>query len=161
MNIFYLSDSYSTAAKYHCDKHVVKMILETAQILCTVRHEKGSTLTPSYRSTHKKHPSVLWVMENISHYEWLCNLGLALCEEYTSRYNKVHKSEQIIKECIYDPPNIENGSFSPPPQCMPEQYHCNDTVEAYRKYYVGEKRDFCKWKTQTPEWFTEKIKELT
>lgn len=95
MNIFILSKDPIIAAQMQCDKHVVKMILETAQLLCSP-FEKGEA---PYKRSHFNHPSAIWTRENKSNYEWLITHGLALCEEYTFRYGKEHKSKQVILWC--------------------------------------------------------------
>lgn len=148
MNIFVLDEDPVLAAQYHCDKHVVKMVLETAQILSTVSGLGG------YRKTHERHPCVLWAGTNQANYDWLVQLGLALGTEYTYRYDKVHKSEAVIRECAeYDQlPAGERTQFK---QCMPLHLIAyKDPVRGYRDYYMKEKRHFCTWKRRTkPEWF--------
>ena len=62
MNIFMLHQEPQIAAQYHCDKHVVKMILESAQLLCTALNEAGVPMP--YRVTHKNHPCSIWVRES-------------------------------------------------------------------------------------------------
>lgn len=152
MNIFYLHSDPQTCAAYHCDKHVVKMILETAQLLSTAHWESGGV--GPYKSTHKNHPSSLWTRCSIEHYLWLCSLGLALCEEYTSRYYKIHKCEEIINELSRMWPDIPSNGWTDPPQCMPELFKDKDTQTAYRRYYIGDKSSFAKWKNgNVPEWF--------
>jgi hypothetical protein len=77
MNIFYLDKSPYTCARYHCDKHVVKMILETAQLLCGAHWATGGTA--QYKPTHLNHPCAIWVRKSLSNYKWLCELGFNLC----------------------------------------------------------------------------------
>src|ERR1700761_7698925 len=101
MNIFVLDLDPKTCAKYHCDKHVVKMILETAQLLCNAQRKCG--INPKirielYKETHKNHPCSIWASQSIKNYEWLSTLGIFLCDEYTERYNKIHKSHKLIQE---------------------------------------------------------------
>lgn len=131
MNIFYLHKNPWTCAEMHCDKHVVKMVLETAQLLCSAYEEAP------YRRTHFNHPCAKWARTSRQNYLWLCELGIALCEEYTHRYNKEHKSQRIIEWCI---DNIWMLDFNheiqtPVPQCMPDQCKSHDSVKAYRSYY--------------------------
>ena len=104
MNIFYLDENPVIASQYHLDKHIVKMPLETAQILCTIHWTKGKEAP--YKPTHLKHPCTLWVGESIKNYDWVCELGIALCKEYTYRYGKVHKCEEIINWCIINKPDL-------------------------------------------------------
>jgi len=151
MNIFYLDKNQSKCAKMHCDKHVVKMILETAQILCTCHWLNGSKAP--YKATHKKHPCVLWACKSRKNYLWLCKLGLELCKEYTYRYGKIHKSQKVIEWCYMNVPRLKENKFSSPYQAMPEKYKHKNSTKAYRNYYLGEKLYFAKWtKRKKPTW---------
>jgi hypothetical protein len=152
MNIFYLDEDTKINARYHLDKHVVKMILETAQLLCGVHWCTGNTAP--YKMTHKNHPCSIWVRQSIQNYKYLCNLGKELCKEYTHRYGKVHKTENIIDWCIEHKPNIPDAGFSYPPKAMPDEYKVDSVVESYRNYYMGSKSEFATWKNrETPKWF--------
>ena len=151
MNIFILDKDPKAAAEYHCDKHVIKMILETAQMLCTAHWETGSQAP--YRATHKNHPCTKWTRLNTSNYKWLCGLGLELCAEYTNRYGKIHKTQQHIDWLSKNIPNIPDGRLTEWPQAMPDTYKNKNVVEAYRQYYMGEKRNIVKWKNNIPEWY--------
>jgi hypothetical protein len=152
MNIFYLDRNVTKCAQYHNDKHVVKMILETAQLLCGAHWATGGEAP--YKLSHKNHPCSIWVRSNKSNYRWLCELGLELCLEYEKRYGKVHKSRAVILYCYEYTPNIPEGKFFEPPLAMPDEYKESCHVQSYRNYYMGEKKDFCKWKDRvTPEWF--------
>lgn len=154
MNIFILSEDPVEAARMQCDKHVVKMCLETAQILCTVFPPEAAP----YRRSHYNHPCCKWARSSVSNYRWLINHGLALCEEYTKRYNKIHKSREIIEWCR---DNYEVEMFydchepTPFAQAMPEEYYNESAVVAYRSYYIGEKKSIAKWNkaTEPPEWW--------
>ena len=152
MNIFYLDYDTTKCAKYHNDKHVVKMILETAQLLCGAHWASGGEAP--YKLSHKNHPSAKWVREDINNYHWLCSLGVKLCNEYSYRYGKNHKTESIIYWCIENLPNVPDVGFTPPPLAMPDEYKESSHVQSYRNYYMGEKRDFCNWKHRdVPSWF--------
>ena len=114
MNIFILDENPKKCAEYHNDKHVVKMILETAQLLCGVHHMVESKLDVPYKLSHKNHPCSIWARECIENYVWLCDLGMELCLEYTYRYGKRHKSQDIIEWCIINhPPIKEIGELTP------------------------------------------------
>jgi hypothetical protein len=155
MNIFFLDLDTKKCAEYHCDKHVVKMILETAQLLCSTHWVIGSEAP--YKLSHKNHPCSIWVRESLSNYLYLCDLGLELCEEYTYRYGKRHKSQDVIEWCLTNKPNISDTEFTEPPKAMPDEYKVNNVVESYRNYYIGAKKDFAKWKNRNiPEWFSNK-----
>ena len=95
MNIFYLHKDPYKAAEYQYNKHVVKMILESAQMLCTAHHHYDENTDVPYKKAHYNHPSTIWVRQNKNHYRWLFNHMKALGEEYTDRYGKIHLS--IIK----------------------------------------------------------------
>ena len=167
MNIFFLSEHPVVAARMHCDKLVVKMVLETAQLLCSV-FEPG---TAPYKRTHYNHPCAVWVRGWYGHYNWLYNHGIALAEEYTFRYGKRHKSQDVIEWCksqILEPPSEELRDL--PPECMPEEYRTSverdgimvpgmlsDIVKSYREYYKAEKAYFAKWERgrEAPDWWKE------
>jgi len=157
MNIFFLDYDVKQCAKDHCDKHCVKMILETAQLLCSAHHMTPQ-VTPQvpYKLAHKNHPCSIWVRESLSNYLYLCELGLELCNEYTSRYGKRHKSQDVIEWCITNKANICDKGFTEPPKAMPEEYKVSDVVQSYRNYYNGEKIKFAKWKNgYKPVWLKE------
>ena len=101
MNIFYLDSRPHVAAKDHCDKHVVKMILESAQMLCTAHRElDGDVPDVFYKSTHKNHPSTIWARSKAGNYRWLYDLFVSLCDEYTYRYGKVHLSDKKFRASL-------------------------------------------------------------
>lgn len=155
MNIFFLSWLIKNSVKYHCDKHVVKMVLETAQMLCTVVVLSGGDAP--YRPVHAKHPCVLWAQKCKANWLWLRKFGLALSREYTFRYGKTHKSQYVIE--ALKTPDLPDGKFTPPPQCMPDEFKHDNPVIAYRKYYIGDKAKKFKlvWtKRRIPKWFQKK-----
>lgn len=159
MNIFYLHSDPEKCAKMHCDKHVVKMIVETAQLLSTAHHEiDGDPSIECYRSTHKNHPSAVWARKNRSNYQWLWQLLQGLLVEYTSRYGKVHKTESsgIFNNLKTLPYELKGGKFCEPPQCMQERCKVEgDAIMAYRNYYIREKSYMARWKfTDEPVWYT-------
>lgn len=151
MNIFYLDKDPVRAAQYQVDKHVVKMPLETAQMLCSA-YEVG---TAPYRRTHYNHPSTVWSRSSKANYEWLIAHGMALCAEYTFRYGKTHKSQSIIEWCRDNMHLVkfQSESFTPPPQCMPDDAKKSDSVSGYRSYYNTHKSYIFNWtKRNPPEW---------
>jgi len=151
MNIFYLDRDIHKSVQYLVDKHVVKMPLETAQLLCSAAIINGGAAP--YKLTHAKHPCTIWTAQSINNFEWLRQYGIALCAEYTYRYNKVHKCEDIIK--TIDAGKFNLLKFYDPPQCMPDQYKTDDTVQAYRNYYRDGKTHLFKWSNRPiPEWIT-------
>jgi hypothetical protein len=166
MNIFVLDYDTKTCAQMHCDKHCVKMILETAQLLCGVHHmiNPTSTLQVPYKLSHRNHPCSIWSRECLENYVWLCDLGIELCKEYIHRYGKRHKSQDIIEWCMINLPMLnENGDITPFRLAMPDECKIvGESVDSYRKYYIMYKKDFCKWTNrEIPFWFTPVNDSLT
>ena len=171
MNIFYLDNDVDRCAQYHVDKHCVKMILETAQLLSTAhrildgteyvdygptgRKKKKFILEDEsldqilYSATHANHPSAVWARSGVMNYNWLYNLLVALCNEYTYRYGKTHKCESIglVSALSRVPRNIPKRDFTEPTPAMPEQYKVpGNSIQSYHNYYNGEKQRMFAWK---------------
>jgi hypothetical protein len=156
MNIFVLDYNPKKCAEYHCDKHVVKMILESSQLLCGVHHMTDQvTNEVPYKLSHKNHPCSIWVRECYENYVWLCDLGMELCSEYTYRYGKRHKSQDVIEWCIINKPKIKSiGELTPFALAMPIECKIGNAIDSYREYYRKEKKDFANWKNRNiPDWF--------
>jgi hypothetical protein len=155
MNIFVLDLDPKKCAEYHVDKHVVKMVLETSQVLCGVHHITQSQLDIPYKLSHKNHPCCIWARECVENYDWLCQLGIELCQEYTYRYGKRHKSQDVIEWAIEHKPSIRsNQSITFFALAMPDECKIGNAVESYRQYYMVDKRSFATWKNrETPFWF--------
>jgi hypothetical protein len=180
MNIFYLNHDTKLCAEYHVDKHVVKMILEYAQLLSTAhrvldgtpdvgRSASGRKKTVYllsdgrdsvlYSATHINHPSAVWARQSPENYLWLANMLIALCEEYTHRYGKTHKVERVglcyvlLKNV---PRNIGNNGFTQPTPAMPDAYKVpGDAISSYQMYYIQDKARFANWKKRSvPKWFS-------
>lgn len=152
MNIFVLDKNIKKCAQYHCDQHVSKMILESVQILCTSLNKQGFQ-TP-YKSTHVKHPCVLWVEESYSNFLWLKQLAIELNNEFIYRYDKDndHASIKVLTEI--DVHTFTDKGLTEFAQAMPDKYKFkNNAVRAYRNFYRGEKIRFAKWtKRPAPKW---------
>jgi len=132
------------------------MILETAQLLCSVHHISGSNFIPPYKLTHKNHPCAVWSRTSLENYNWLVDLGNELCKEYTYRYGKIHKCQSIIEEMACNPPPIPEIGFTTPSMAMPDEYRSSNVVESYRAYYFFEKSHLFSWKKRdTPDWVLE------
>jgi hypothetical protein len=145
MNIFYLHYNPRLCAMWHVDRHVVKMILETCQLLCTAIWLCGGKA--HCKATHQNHPSSIWTRANKKNWVWLQNLGIALCEEYTYRYKKIHALETVIRDL--EVPNLPNGEFFPPTPAMPDEYKVHDdSLASYRNYYILGKSHLHFWKTR-------------
>ena len=142
MNIFFLHKHPVIAAQMQCDKHVVKMVLETAQMLSTAARAKGHDA--GYKSAYPKHPMTLWVNQSADNFRWAWLHGMSLAKEYTNRYDRIHKSQAILEQLENYATGDEND-ITKPPQCMPDQYKTDDYVIAYRNYYVGDKKRFAKY----------------
>jgi len=159
MNIFILDKVPELAATYHCDKHVPKMIVETAQILSTAHHalDEQQAREGIYKIAHLNHPCSIWARESYENYRWLHRLGEGLIDEYKARYghHKVHKTEPIM-DLLRDPPRqSQHLGLTPFAQAMPDEYKHEDAVTAYRTYYMSDKAPICDWRLNTPNWWKE------
>ena len=191
MNIFYLNNDPKLCAEMHLDKHVVKMILEYAQLLSTAHRVLDGTVSTRlsksgrkqqyyplagerdnflYSATHVNHPSAVWVRHSYENYEWLYKLFIALLDEYTHRYGRIHATARLI-DALYTPPiHIPKGiGFTEPTPAMPnevkvlrevatDRYEI-DSIKSYHKYYIHNKVHIAKWtKREMPLWYSEGIK---
>ena len=150
MNIFYLDKNPEKAARLQYNKHVVKMILESAQMLCTAHHcIMGEDADVPYKVAHRNHPSTIWARQSGENYTWLYRHMIELGKEYERRYGKKHLS--IIK--CEDPLSILPGGIletglTEMPQCMPDEYKDKCSIQAYWNYYIGEKHVVANLKTE-------------
>jgi hypothetical protein len=159
MNIFAVDLDPKFAAYGLCDQHIVKMPLETAQMLSTNLSLWG--LEHEYKPCFHNHPCTIWARQSYLNFMWLWYHGASLCYTYTLRYKKVHKCEKIIKNALK---SLQNGlkkglvefpakGLTPFAQAMPEQFKQENAVEAYRSYYKGAKLAFARWKhSEKPAW---------
>ena len=180
MNLFYLDQDPIKSAQLQCDKHVVKMIVESAQMLSTAHRMLDGKLVETrtktgrkgrhyelpnnleqilYKAVHYHHPCTVWTMKSNNNYTWHWVHFKALCEEYSHRYGKVHKTDELLTEILQQlPRNINVGPLSPLPLAMgaaPECINYNDPVGSYRKFYQTKQARFkMVWtKREIPEWF--------
>ena len=152
MNIFALSYDATEAAQFHMDRHVVKMPLESAQMLCTAVHIHGGSAI--YKKAFVKHPCTIWAAKTRSNFDWLTNFGIALCVEYQYRYNRVHACRLVIEDCMSKRECIPEGELTTFAQAMPEEYKNECTLEAYREYYRKGKSHLAVWKgREKPHWY--------
>ena len=100
MNIFYLHNNPYKAATYFYDKHKVKMILESAQMLCTAHHVYGNGDNVPYKKAHLNHPSTIWARSSKSNYYWLYEHMLGIGKVYTKRYGKYHLSIEKCRDAL-------------------------------------------------------------
>lgn len=175
MNIFYLDRSPAICASLHCDKHVVKMILESAQLLSTAHRVLDGMLVDKkyilpderedvlYKATHMNHPSAIWTRSGIEQYRWVHDLLYFLIYEYRTRYKKEHKTERLLPPLLNAPIHINwEAPWTDPPQCMPEDVQNSDPVTAYRDYYAKYKSDIAKWAHgPEPDWWNETIQRIS
>jgi hypothetical protein len=175
VNIFVLDNDPVKAARDMCNKHVVKMIVESAQILSTVRRlkfsehfnipDEPSFFPKLYKATHIHHPAVKWVAESVHNTEWLYKHLFALEEQYRLRYHKFHKTSNVIEELEQVKLAIWGESIvtasgdwhlhTPFVQCMPEEYRSIDPIASYRAFYIAKKAKFAKWapRSEPPRWW--------
>lgn len=160
MNIFYLDNAPDKCARYHADVHCSKMLIEYAQLLSTAHRETNSPLADQcYKVTHRNHPSAIWVRESTDHYSWLYDMWRSLANEFFLRRGKEHASFTKLRRVLSHNPALPTKGFTPPPQCMDDSCRTDNTIEAYRDYYVFKKnvegkRITWTWnESSTPDWF--------
>jgi hypothetical protein len=186
LNLFILDTNPILAAQLQCDKHVVKMIVESAQMLSTahrmldgrqtrIRSKSGKTMSKAwilpddredvlYKAVHMNHPCTVWSMAYSANYDWHYRHFIALCEEYTYRYDKVHATERLLARYLHQiPKNIKFGNRTQFPLAMKSNPECmfpDDPVKSYRMFYQTKQDRFkMVWTNrEVPEWF--KVKEL-
>ena len=171
MNIFFLSWNFDECSRLYCDQHVVKILLEIVQMLYTAHWRVSGSLdtapftkdgrTRGYKPAHGKHPMTMWVGNCKENYMWTAKFGMALACEHNRRFNTIHSCCPHILWLFNNlPTQFDNTpsvtaryategfpkNLSPPPMCMPAEYHDNNVVKAYQKYYIGDKLRFARWK---------------
>jgi len=178
MNIFVLDTDPEKCARYHCDKHACKMIVEHCQILGSIAYTargvfRKKDITPNfvkktfvgfprkqedrphpYGIGYRNHPCTQWAARSLDNYHWLTELTAEMCKEYTRRYGRKHACEEINLWYATNHPNLPAIGMTPFPQAMPDDCKHPDAVTAYRNYYKKHKVRFAKWAhSETPEWF--------
>jgi len=155
MNYFYVEEDPTSAAQALCDKHVVKMILETAQMLSTAHRLTESPQADFvYKVTHSNHPSTKWLRSSQIAYKHGLQHLCALFDEYRHRYNKTHATERLLPYLSQVPEALPDLPFVDPPQCMYDECRQSDTIEAYRAYYRVRRSEIdMRWtKREEPAW---------
>ena len=179
MNIFILDENHDKCAEYHVDKHIVKMPLEAAQMICTTlwvdkylgytprkltkeelallrEKKKNEPRDFPYLPTMHNHPCTIWARTTLDNYEWLVCYALALNDEYRFRYGKEHKSVRDVILKLPDPSSLPRDALTPFAQAMPDELKGKDGVVAYRKFYHKDKATFASWKyREKPPWWNE------
>ena len=183
MNIFNLHEDTKKSAQMHCDKHVVKMIIEYAQLMSTAhrildgveyedrtknnrrirrwKHPNANVENTLYKASHINHPSAIWTRESIANYIWLHSLFENLCDEYTHRYGKVHSTNVKLNHILERVPNNIGEGWREPPPAMSHYPQCivpGDSIASYKNYYVEAKSYFAKWtKREVPDWYAARV----
>ena len=160
MNIFYFDECPVESAKAQPDKMLVKMPLESAQMLCTAHRaldgDAWADKMNMYKVAHLNHPCSKWVREASANYQWLYRHFVALSIEYSHRYGRSHLSfDKLSTPLMQLPLNINIGDMTPLAQAMPEEYKHKDPIVAYRRYVINEKH-YAKWEQNRakPTWWT-------
>jgi len=185
LNIFVLNENPILAARDHCDKHVVKQVLESAQMLSAahwlgweqflqprlrkdqklkdwLRDNVRTEMQPPYKMTHINHPCTRWAARSWGNYMWLSQHGMELCREYTERYGREHKAHDVHRWLTrVVPPAFETTeqSVTPFAVAMPEDCKvAGNVVESYRNYYIKNKSYMAKWAHgDKPKWWKETV----
>ena len=161
MNIFGIDTDTTSCATYHTDRHIVKMPLETAQMVSFVYYHKDlwdgevPNLLMNFSAGHDKHPCSLWLRENLVNFLWTCEFGIKLIEEYRFRYDsqKHERCKMIFEWSLDNLPNLPVAEFTPFAKAMPEEYKVDCSIESYRNYYRIGKSELHQWtKRNKPEW---------
>jgi len=162
MNIFAIEQTPSgdidwvKSAQSQDNYRVVKMILESCQMLCAVINtQHGEQVTP-YRTTHVKHPSTLWVAQSSGNFECLVEHTLAMLDEYTERFGKIHKCAGVLEKVLdlYEPSRFKKHEVTPLTLCMPDEFKGDCIIDSYRKFYCSKPR--MRYPTEKiPTWFRE------
>ena len=172
MNIFVTDPDPVISAQTLCDKHVVKMVLESAQMLSTAWREPNDLRSSEfssryadehelYKTAHPNHPCSIWVRQARENYKWLYRHFVALCEEYTHRYGKSHASARLKEPLMRRPfkPSALLDAIEEPygfVLAMPDEYKSDDVFDSYQKYLINEKQHFAKWEkdpSRKPTWW--------
>lgn len=182
MNLFFLSMNPKTAARWHANIHIVKMIVETAQLLCNVHRRaagKESNCLPPYtrkrsipyqdsKAGHSKLGSMIWVAESLGNYRWAVQLGLELCREYNRGRGRAkgkvtkHRTEAVLEWLRDHEPNFRRKARTKVRRvhlAMPDELKQDDIIEAYRDYYFSKRKTMrMEWpEGRTPEWWEERV----
>ena len=164
MNIFVTDPDPVISAQTLCDKHVVKMILESAQMLSTAWREYSLAYADEhelYQAAYINHPCTIWTQSARENYRWLYKHFIALCEEYTHRYGKSHASARLKGPLMWAPfkPRSVLATIEQPygfVLAMPDEYKSDDVFDSYRNYLINEKQHFAKWEkdpSRKPTWW--------
>lgn len=163
MNIFFLAGDPRSAARFHCDKHVITMIKESAQLLSTAIHVASAGSIPTYyKPTHANHPCGIWARESLANWNWLHSLMIALDDEYRFRFDKpeshlsvrLMEANEIVEKAARCLPGLQSDDITEPALAIPPQYQIpGNAIASYRAYYIGDKAHMLNYtKRERPEW---------
>jgi hypothetical protein len=163
MNIFVLDEDPYASARMMCDKHIPKMVVESAQMMASALRRHGATdedmpLTKSgtpYKGGYQHHPCTVWAGENQENFDWLADHAYKLLSEYWKRFDKEHACTEPIIHMYNMELDLPEGELTPFAQAMPDEFKHEDAVQAYRAYYHS--KTFAKWEkgTPAPDWWME------
>ena len=187
MNLFYLDKDLDKCAEYHVDKHVNKMILEAAQLICTnlwidhlfgfvprpITKEENAILQTTrkewkdvpmedrlfpYLPTMQNHPSCIWVRSSLENFYWTNCYAFALGSEAHYRYGSDHKSLAMLR-ALPEPKHMEDHGFTTFALAMTEELKdINDPIQSYRNFYMLDKATFAEWKHRDiPPWWDHEL----
>ncbi len=151
MNIFVFNKDPILAADDMCKSHMIKMPLETTQMLCTSINLKG--IQTKYKSCHMNHPCTIWTRQSKTNFNWLIEHGKRQFENYTTYFGKVHASQEVFEQCEKYAYLFDDTGLTEFAQAMPDQYKNIDVEKAYRSYFIGEKQRLAVWKNKIPDWY--------
>ena len=153
MNIFAVDDDPIQAARQLPDRHVTKMILESAQMLSivyspwywdvgTVSKVDGTPFKTA-KGAFKKHPCTIWAAESFANCAWLIQHAVGLCTEFVERYGKQHG----LTKSLWDAKKLFHREAGEPiiihrdvvrfARAMPDDIKYDDSIDdvtAYRRY---------------------------
>ena len=159
MNIFAVHKCPTESARALPDKLIVKMPLETAQMLSTAHRilspHEYCEIKGIYKPAFVNHPCTIWTRETHENYRWVLEHFVALCEEYHNRYDKYHACWTKLWDGLARfPIDIKEGELTKFAQAMPDQYKSDSHIWSYRNYMINEKH-YAKWEkgTEKPSWW--------
>ncbi|MGB1100113.1 MAG: hypothetical protein ACPGYS_04320 [Flavobacteriales bacterium] len=161
------------SAHYLCDSHVVKLAVEEVQMLTSALLNNGAPAgyMPEtkrgtiHRGGYRNHPMTRWTGESKANFDWAMTHAQAICDQFRLRYDKEHFAQKQlawIRDAVFHDKwehyklrdYIPNGPLTPFPRCVNQSQGRNldlldeskyTTVQAYRTFYIREKRGFAKW----------------
>jgi hypothetical protein len=162
MNMFLLDEALDQCAADHSDQHIVKMVLESAQICSSGAYLQNVIFDGQYRPGHIHHPCCVWAGESPENLMFVCRLGISIGMEYRWRFDRHHQSMRVLCLCAS---RLPRSLPSPElyPVCIPLEHRRESyasrlplgrAVKEYRAYYRSAKERFVTWKySPIPSWW--------